>query len=253
MERDGFPTPAAADGVLKMAGLRGASVLVTGGSRGIGRAVAEAVAAAGGAVHILCRDPSEVRGLAVDSGGDVWPVDITDEVSVWSAVDALLDRLGGPPSAVVHSAGTFSVAPLHETSVVQFDRAITVNLRGAFLVTRALLPALLERGAGRIIHIGSVAGRRGFPGNGAYSASKFGLRGLHEVLVEELRDTGVAATLLEPAATDTPLWDPLDPDNDPGLPPRSAMLDPSDVADSVVFLLARPDHVRIPLLQIERG
>ncbi len=234
-------------------GLAGRSVLVTGGSRGIGRAVAEAVAEAGGSVHVLCRDPSSVETLARTSGGAVWPADLSDEASVWSALDALQDRLGGGPWAVVQSAGAFDVAPIVETSVADFDRMVSINLRGSFLVLRALLPGFLDRGFGRIVHVGSVAGRRGFPGNGAYGASKFGVRGLHEVLVEEVRGTGVAATLLEPAATDTPLWDPLDPDADPHLPGRAQMLRPQDVAEAVSFVLSRPDDVRIPLLQIERG
>lgn len=228
-------------------------MLLTGGSRGIGRATAEAIAEAGGAVHVLCRDPEPVRDIAAASGGTIWPTDLADDVAVWASIDGLMERLGGPPSAVVNSAGAFAIAPLAETSVAVFDQMLSVNLRGAFLVLRAVLPAMIERDAGRIINVGSVAGRRGFPGNGAYSASKFGLRGLHEVLVEELRGSGVAATLLEPAATDTPLWDPLDPDHDPALPSRGAMLHPSDVAETVVFVLTRPDHVRIPLLHIERG
>src|SRR5690606_29080118 len=122
-----------------------------------------------------------------------------------------------------------------------------------FLVIRALLPAMRERGEGLIVNVGSVAGRRALAGNGAYGASKFGLRGLHEVLVEEIRGTGVRATLVEPAATDTPLWDPLDPDTDPNLPGRADMLRPEDVAEAVVFVATRPPQVRIPLLQIERA
>ena len=104
-----------------------------------------------------------------------------------------------------------------------------------------------------VVNVGSVAGRKAFPQNGAYSASKFGLRGLHEVLLEELRGTGVRASLIEPAACDTPLWDPLDPDQDPYLPSRSAMLRPEDVADAVLFLATRPDDVQIPLLSIEHS
>jgi len=73
------------------------------------------------------------------------------------------------------------------------------------------------------------------------------------VLLEELRGTGVTATLIEPAATDTELWDPLDPDQDPGLPSRADMLRPEEVAEAVYFVATRPGHVRIPLLQIERG
>jgi len=154
---------------------------------------------------------------------------------------------------VVACAGAFDLAPLAETSVSDFDRMMEVNLRGTFLLYRSLLPSMLKRDAGDIVTIGSVAGRRAFPANGAYSASKYGQRGLHEVLVEELRGTGVRATLVEPAATDTSLWDELDPDSNPDLPGRAAMLSADDVADAVRFALSRPPHVRIPLLQIERG
>ena len=233
--------------------LDGRSVLITGGSRGIGRAVAEAVAEAGGSVHVLCRDPSEVASLARASGGDVWPTDLADDASVWASIDQLQDRLGGPPTDVVNSAGAFALGTLAETSVATFDQMVSVNLRGTFLVLRALLPSLLARGFGRIVNVGSVAGRRALPGNAAYGASKFGVRGMHEVLVEELRGTGVSATLLEPSATDTSLWDPLDPDGDSNLPSRSAMLRAADVAEAVIFVLSRPEHVRLPLLQIEAG
>jgi NAD(P)-dependent dehydrogenase (short-subunit alcohol dehydrogenase family) len=154
---------------------------------------------------------------------------------------------------VVNAAGAFDLAPFAETTVQAFDRNLAVNLRGPFLVIRALLPAMLERGSGRIVTVGSVAGRRALAGNAAYGASKWGLRGMHEVLVEELRGTGVAATLVEPAATDTALWDPLDPDAREDLPPRSAMLAAAEVAEAVLFALTRPDAVRVPLIQIERG
>jgi len=135
--------------------------------------------------------------------------------------------------------------------VEEFDRQIAVNLRGTFLVIRALLPDMLARGSGDLVQIGSVAGRKAFPSNGAYAAAKFGLRGMHEVLVEELRGTGVRATLVEPAATDTPIWDPMDPDSAPGLPARTEMLRAEDVAEAVLFAVTRPSHVRVPSLQIE--
>lgn len=233
--------------------LEGRSLLVTGGSRGIGRAVVEQAAEAGAFVHVLSRDPSPVAEIARRSGGDVWPADLGDEVAVWTALDGLRERLGGEPWGVVNAAGAFGVAPLADTSVATFDRMVAINLRGTFLVIRALLPGMLERGRGRVVNLGSVAGRRALPGNAAYGAAKFGVRGLHEVLLEELRGTGVTATLIEPSATDTPLWDPLDPDADPNLPARAEMLRAGEVADAVVFALTRPEGVRIPLLQIERG
>jgi NAD(P)-dependent dehydrogenase (short-subunit alcohol dehydrogenase family) len=233
--------------------LAGATVLVTGATGGIGRAVAERVANADGRLHVMSRGAQALAELAARTGGGVWPADLTDDADVWSALDALQETLGGPPEAVVNAAGAFELASFGETSVETFDLNLAVNLRGPFLVIRALLPAMLVRGRGRIVNVGSVAGRRALPGNAAYGASKFGLRGMHEVLVEELRGTGVAATLVEPSATDTKLWDPLGPDSRDDLPSRSQMLRPEDVAEAVLFALTRPADVRVPLIQIEHG
>jgi len=233
--------------------LSGASVLVTGATGGIGRAVAERLAAEGARLHVLSRTADALAPLARGSGERAWTADLSDDADVWLALDELQDLLGGPPHAVVNAAGSFDLAAFQRTSVEMFDRNLQVNLRGPFLVVRALLPAMLERRSGRIVNIGSVAGRRALPGNAAYGASKFGLRGLHEVLVEELRGTGVAATLIEPAATNTALWDPLHPDERDDLPSRSAMLRPDEVAEAVLFALTRPADVRVPLIQIEWG
>jgi len=233
--------------------LRGRTALITGASRGIGAAVSERLAEAGADVWLLARSSDQIRKLAGRLGAHALVVDITDDVAVWEALDRFQEEAGGPPSLVVNAAGAFGLDQCAEASVKSFDQQVAVNLRGAFLVTRTLLPAMLERGDGLIVHIGSVAGRRALPGNAAYSASKFGLRGFHEVLLEELRGTGVRTTLLEPAATDTSLWDSLDPDARSDLPNRSAMLRPGDVAEAVLFVATRPLDVRIPLLQIERA
>ena len=233
--------------------LRGRSALVTGATRGIGRAVAVALAAAGAEVHLVARSEGPLTALAAELGGRAWPADVTDDAEVWDVVERLRDERGAVPDIAVSAAGVFDVAPLAATSVDTFDRNVSVNLRGTFLVLRALLPAMLERGSGHLVQIGSVAGRKAFPGNGAYSASKWGLRGLHSVLLEELRGTGVRATLVEPGATDTPIWDPMDPDGRDDLPSRDAMLRPGDVADAVLFAVTRPDEVQLPFLPVERG
>jgi NADP-dependent 3-hydroxy acid dehydrogenase YdfG len=233
--------------------LRGRTALVTGASRGIGAAVAERLAGAGARVWAMARSVDALAELSARSGVTPLPADLRDDASVWNTMDGLQDQLGGPPSMLVHAAGVFGLSPIATETVKAFDAHLAANLRGAFLVIRTLLPGMLERGDGLIVNVGSVAGRRALPGNAAYAASKFGLRGLHEVLLEEIRGTGVRATLVEPAATDTPLWDPLDPDNDPGLPDRAAMLSPEDVAEAVLFVAMRPAHVRIPVLQIERA
>lgn len=233
--------------------LSGATALVTGASRGIGHRVAQALAEEGARVFCLARSEGAVRELAREIGGEPLPVDLTDDLATWDALDQMQESLGAVPDIVVNAAGVFGIEFCASETVKAFDESIAVNLRGPFVVNRALLPALLEKGAGLIVNVGSVAGRKAFPGNAAYSAAKYGLRGYHEVLLEELRGTGVRATLLEPSATDTPLWDPLDPDDDPNLPDRDQMLDPQEVADAVLFVATRPEMVRIPLLQIERA
>ncbi|MGD2068057.1 MAG: SDR family oxidoreductase, partial [Gemmatimonadota bacterium] len=195
----------------------------------------------------------DLRREAAATGGRAWCADVTDDADVWDVLDRLGEALGGPPDLVVNAAGVFDVAPLVETSVATFDRNLDVNLRGTFLVVRALLPAMLRRGSGHVVNVGSVAGRKAFPGNAAYSASKWGLRGLHSVLLEELRGTGVRATLIEPAATDTSIWDPLDPDGREDLPGRGDMLRPEDVADAVLFAVTRPEGVQLPWLPVERA
>ena len=116
---------------------------------------------------------------------------------------------------------------------------------GPFALVSALLPSMRARGDGHVVTIGSVADRVIFPGNAAYSASKYGLRALHEVLRAELRGSGVRATLISPSAVKTALWDRIDPDNQPGFTPRAEMLTPAAVADAVLYAILAPASVNV--------
>ncbi|MCY4573133.1 MAG: SDR family NAD(P)-dependent oxidoreductase, partial [Gemmatimonadetes bacterium] len=208
--------------------------------------IARRLGAEGFLVYVGGRRREVLERLAGEIGGVAAPFDVTDEEEVARARAERLDVL-------VNAAGVFGLAPVVETGAELLALNLDVNLAGTIHVTRAFLPGMLAAGSGLVINVGSVAGWRAFPENAAYSASKFGLRGFHDVLLEELRGTGVRACLLEPGAVDTPIWDPLDPDSAPHLPDRAQMLRPADVARATAFVAGLPPTVAVPLLRIERA
>lgn len=228
--------------------LNARSAVITGASRGIGRATAVALADAGVRVFLLARGASDLMSTAQSIGPRATPmrcdVSQSDEVDrVAAEIGVVLN--GGTPDIIVNNAGLFPLGALDTMSVEAFAQTIDVNLVAPFRVLRAFLPAMRSRGSGHVVTIGSVADRSIFPGNGAYSASKFGQRAMQEVLRAELRGSGVRSTLISPAATDTPIWDAVDPDNTPGFPSRASMLRADDVAQAVLWALTRPAHVNV--------
>ena len=151
------------------------------------------------------------------------------------------------------NAGVFPVARVEETPPAEFARALTLNLAAPFALLHALVPGMRTRGFGDVVTIGSIADREIFPENGAYAATKFGARALHEVLRSELRGSGVRASLISPGPVDTPIWDSLDADSRPGFPSRAAMLRPDDVAEAVLWVVTRPAHVDVNELRLGRS
>jgi NAD(P)-dependent dehydrogenase (short-subunit alcohol dehydrogenase family) len=226
--------------------LAGRLALVTGASRGIGAATARALAGAGARVVRVSRSLLPTRN---DRYLD-HPCDLTDPAAV-DALAARVLRAEGVPAVVVNSAGVFLLQPLERTTPAEFDEQVAVNLRGSFLLARAFLPPMREAGGGSFISVGSVADHTAFPENAAYGASKYGLRGLHEVLAAEYQGSGVRLTLVSPGATDTTIWDPFAPERRPGFPSRTAMLRPEDVADAILFAATRPDHVHVDWLRLQ--
>ena len=229
-----------------MTPLAGRLALVTGASRGIGAAIARALAEAGArVVRVARRLPQTGDGPWIDI-----PCDLTDSADVERLAERVL-RDEGTPAVVVNNAGGFLLRPLEETTPAEFDAQLALNLRGSFLLARAFLPPMRGAGGGVFVSIGSVADHTGFPENAAYAASKYGLRGLHETLAAEYRGTGVRLTLVSPGATDTTIWDPFAPERRPGFPPRAEMLRSEDVADAVLFVATRPEHVQVDWIRLQ--
>ncbi len=233
-----------------MNALGGKVAVITGASRGIGLAIAEALEAEDAYVVRLARSLDADVPTPLTKGPDRridLRCDCTSEADLARAGAVVLETVG-PPDILVNNAGAFFLAPLAETTPDAFRHQLEANLVTAFLVARTFLPPMAERGHGHLVTIGSVADHVALPGNTAYAAAKFGLRGLHDVLAAEFTPRGLRATLISPGPTDTALWDPVHPDTRADVPNRAAMLRPGDVAAAVVFALTRPDGVEVESL-----
>lgn len=232
--------------------LAGRLAVVTGASRGIGLAVSRALAGAGARVAMLARSADALRDAARPLGAIPIACDVTDEDAVARALDRLATE-AGPAAILVNNAGIFRLAPVERTSPTDLRDTLEVNLVAPFALVRALLPGMRAGGKGHVVTVGSIADRATFPENGAYAASKFGARALHQVMREELRGSGVRATLVSPGPVDTPLWDAIGPDDREGFTPRARMLSADAVADAVLFALTRDASVNIDELRLSRS
>ena len=238
-----------------MSSLKGRTAVVTGASRGIGAGIAAAMAAEGARVVMLARNEARLKERSASVKGSIPIVcDVTKPESVEKAAGRIITELKDAPDILVNNAGIFGVSPVEETSPDFFIETINTNLVGPFLLVRAFLGEMKKKRSGYIVTIGSVADRTIYTGNAAYSAAKFGVRAIHEVLRAELRGTGVRATLISPAATNTDIWATVDV-TDPAVEARSQrpMLDPDDVARAVMFAVTQPERVNIDELRLSHS
>lgn len=201
---------------------------------------------------LVARGVDELTTRAKELGNAtvVVAADVTDAKDVDRAVGAVRDAFGGVPDLLINNAGIFNPKPMHVLTGEEFERMMKINLIAPFFVLRALLPAWKEQLRGHVITLGSVADRSIFADNGAYSASKFGIRAMHEVLRAETKGTGVRTTLVSPSAVDTPIWDTVTLPANNRFPPRDKMLTADAVADAVVWAATRPANVNVDELRI---
>lgn len=189
------------------------TVLVVGAGGGIGRDVAADLAAHGASIVAADRDEDaalETATLIESAGGRAvgLALDVADEQSALDAVAAARDW-NGPLSALVNTAGVQGPLgkPSHEVDIADFEAALRINLTGALVLTRAVIPGFLERGYGRVAHVASIAGKEGNPNMVAYSASKAGLIGLVKAQGKEYATSGITVNAIAPAVVHTPFLD----------------------------------------------
>jgi NADP-dependent 3-hydroxy acid dehydrogenase YdfG len=188
--------------------LSDAVALVTGGSSGIGRAIAMRLASLGASVSICARNRAALAESASQLeklGGRVFyqVADVTRDGEVQDLV-AKVESAVGPISILVNSAGIGLFGPAHEKSAADWDRVLDTNLKSVFLVSRAVIPSMIRRGSGDIVNISSLAGRNAFAGGGIYCASKWGLHGLSFCMAEDLRDHAIRVSVIAPGSVATP-------------------------------------------------
>ena len=222
--------------------------LVTGATKGIGRAIAEAFAAAGAHVVISARTPSDVERVAadLDSGYAGRVVGIAADVSrpedCVRLIDETVAAVGGL-DVLVNNAGVGILTSIEDLSVEDWQTQIDTNLRGVFCCAKAAVPHLKST-EGWIINIGSLAGRNPFAGGSGYNASKFGLVGMTEAMMLDLRHSGIRVSMVMPGSVNTRFGG--------GYPEsgRDWALGPDDVASAVLHLLSYPDNAHVSRVEM---
>lgn len=225
--------------------------LVTGGGRGIGRAIALALARHGADVAVTARTDSEITCVAeeiAELGGRsiCVPADVRREDEIDRVISRVEDEFGGI-DILVNNAGVAIFGPLAEMTRADWNTVIETNVTGTFLFTRAVLPGMKARRSGRIINIASNAGKKPYFNQGAYTASKYAVVGFTKVLAMELREHNILVHCICPGGVETRLTAEAMPDRD-----RSDFLHPDDVAHAVIFLVTLSPRATVPEIILQR-
>lgn len=234
-----------------IADLKDSVVLVTGGGRGIGRAIALAFAGRGAKVAVAARTKAEIEETAqqvrnLGAPAVAVQADLTIEGQVRHLISQT-ERDLGPIDILVNNAGAAMFKPLLETTVADWEKLMAINARAVFLCCQAVLPGMRERRRGRIIIVASTAGKKGYAGQSAYCAAKHAVMGLAKVLALETHGQGIRVNVICPGGVDTQLVRQGRNDVD-----VSKYMHPDEIADAVVFLATQSGLAVIDELAIRR-
>ena len=230
--------------------IEGKVAVVTGAGRGIGRAIVLALAEQGARVVLAARTAEQIKSVAEQiraGGGQATAIrtDITDESSVRDLFEQV--QHSGRLDIVINCAGIGRFGPLKDFASDDFEEVLAVNLRGTFLCCREAVRIMAEQKSGFIINVSSVVGFKGYPNQAAYTASKHGVVGLTKSLAVEVQADNIRVSLIHPGGVDTEMATQARTDLD-----RSILMQPEDIAQTVLFLLSLSDRAHIDQIYIRR-
>ena len=212
--------------------------VISGASFGIGECIAKELASNGITVCLGARSTDKLNEIVDDihsSGGIAYPffLDLLDDHSIKSFIKNV-NKIGDVKT-LINNSGFGKFDKIENAQISDWDEMMSVNLRGAFVLSKAFIPDMKKNNSGNIMFINSVAGKHGYPFSAGYVASKFGLRGLAESLRNELRQDNVKVTSIYPGAVDSLFWDNINADF-----PRDEMMNAKEIADTVLFAIQKP-------------
>jgi len=220
-------------------------VWITGGTSGIGLAVAKAFAEKGYCIAVSGRDQTKLNtavSMLEELDGEVIGTitDVSKSEDITIAIDEIQKSFGSSPDILINNAGISPWSTFSETTIEEFDAAMNINVIGYFLVAKAVIPGMLEKGSGDIVQVLSIASKKAFKNGAAYNTSKHAALGMTDSMREDLRGKNIRVISVFPGATETPLWGEAEREKF-----HEKMMQPEDIAQAIMATLELPRRAAV--------